>query len=113
MNILYFEVITLNQVKIYMHTIFFTKSKLEPLFNPNVTGDLDLKNFDPKFVKESIHDTPPVAQPSSGGKIVVNISDNVFKGFTYSKEDTELHSCVCCVYCKFLYYGVHYLEYLN
>jgi len=64
--------------------------KLEPPFNPNVTGDLDLKNFDPEFVKESINDTP-VTQASSD-KIVVSISDNVFEGFTYSKEDKELHS---------------------
>ena len=67
------------------------QKKMEPPFNPNVTGDLDLKNFDPEFVKESVHDTPPVAQANSG-KIVVSISDNVFEGFTYSKEDTELHS---------------------
>ena len=67
------------------------QKKLEPPFNPNVSGDLDLKNFDPEFVKESVQSTPPTVAQGSG-KIVVSISDNVFEGFTYSKEDLDLHS---------------------
>ena len=42
---------------------FLEQKKLEPPFNSNVMGDLDLKNCDPEFVKESVYDTPPVAQP--------------------------------------------------
>ncbi|KAG1692017.1 Serine/threonine-protein kinase Sgk3 [Nymphon striatum] len=56
--------------------------EIEPPFNPNVNGSLDLKNIDPEFTKEPV--------PASLGKSHVPFSasvqdtDNAFVGFSYA-----------------------------
>lgn len=56
------------------------QKKLEPPFNPNVMGDLDLRHFDPEFTKEAVSDTP--SPPKSGG-VSVSVADDTFAGFSY------------------------------
>lgn len=56
------------------------QKKLEPPFNPNVRGDLDLQHFDPEFTKEAISDTP---SPPKLGAVSVSVTDDTFAGFSY------------------------------
>lgn len=58
--------------------------KIKPPYNPNVSGQMDLKHFDPEFVREPV--------PASVGKSVdsdrmvsasVQDADHVFQGFSY------------------------------
>ena len=54
--------------------------RIEPPFNPNVSGDLDLRHFDPEFTREVVSDTP--SPPKSGG-VSVSVTDDTFAGFSY------------------------------
>ncbi|KAK3596784.1 hypothetical protein CHS0354_038786, partial [Potamilus streckersoni] len=58
--------------------------KLVPPYNPNVSGQLDLKHFDPEFVREPV--PASVGKSASGNKMVsasVIEADGMFQGFTY------------------------------
>ena len=58
--------------------------KIHPPYNPNVSGQLDLKHFDPEFVREPV---PASVGKSAGGSKMVSASvmeaDNMFQGFSY------------------------------
>ncbi|CAC5368534.1 SGK3 [Mytilus coruscus] len=58
--------------------------KIHPPYNPNVSGQLDLKHFDPEFVREPV--PASVGKSAGGGKMVsasVMEADNMFQGFSY------------------------------
>ncbi|GAB1610044.1 serine/threonine-protein kinase Sgk1-like isoform X4 [Argonauta hians] len=58
--------------------------RVDPPYNPNVSGQLDLKNFDPEFVKEPIPGS--VGKSAEGTKLIsasVREADGVFEGFSY------------------------------
>ncbi|XP_052088405.1 serine/threonine-protein kinase Sgk1-like isoform X1 [Mytilus californianus] len=60
------------------------KKKIHPPYNPNVSGQLDLKHFDPEFVREPV--PASVGKSAGGGKMVsasVMEADNMFQGFSY------------------------------
>lgn len=59
--------------------------RIEPPFNPNVQGDLDLRHFDPEFTKEAISDAP---SPPKGGGVSVSVTDDTFAGFSYIPPST-------------------------
>ncbi|GFO10851.1 serine/threonine-protein kinase sgk1-like [Plakobranchus ocellatus] len=58
--------------------------KITPPYNPNVSGQLDLKHFDPEFVREPV---PASVGRSAGNSKLVSASvmeaDAVFEGFSY------------------------------
>ncbi|XP_041358653.1 serine/threonine-protein kinase Sgk1-like isoform X2 [Gigantopelta aegis] len=58
--------------------------KIKPPYNPNVSGQLDLKHFDPEFVREPV---PASVGRSVGSCKMVSASvveaDGVFEGFSY------------------------------
>ena len=54
--------------------------RYEPPFNPNVSGDLDLRHFDPEFTQEVVAATP---SPPKDGGISVSVTDDTFAGFSY------------------------------
>ena len=54
--------------------------RYEPPFNPNVSGDLDLRHFDPEFTQEVVSATP---SPPKDGGISVSVTDDTFAGFSY------------------------------
>ena len=54
--------------------------RYEPPFNPNVTGELDLKHFDPEFTREAVSDAP---SPPKDGGVSVSVTDDTFAGFSY------------------------------
>ncbi|XP_062589666.1 serine/threonine-protein kinase Sgk1-like isoform X2 [Saccostrea cucullata] len=58
--------------------------KINPPYNPNVSGQLDLKHFDPEFVREPV---PASVGKSVGSCKLVSASvmeaDNMFQGFSY------------------------------
>lgn len=63
--------------------------RVRPPYNPNVSGQMDLKHFDPEFVREPV---PASVGKSAGSQVVsasVQEADNVFEGFSYvpSSED--------------------------
>ncbi|XP_050403575.1 serine/threonine-protein kinase Sgk1 isoform X2 [Patella vulgata] len=59
------------------------KRKIQPPYNPNVSGQLDLKHFDPEFVREPV----PASIGKYGSCKMVSASvveaDGVFEGFSY------------------------------
>ncbi|KAK0069706.1 serine/threonine-protein kinase Sgk2-like isoform X3 [Biomphalaria pfeifferi] len=65
--------------------------KITPPYNPNVSGHLDLKHFDPEFVREPV----PASVGRSGGqssKLVsasVMEADGVFEGFSYAPPSED------------------------
>uniref|UniRef100_A0A0B7B813 Protein kinase domain-containing protein n=1 Tax=Arion vulgaris TaxID=1028688 RepID=A0A0B7B813_9EUPU len=65
--------------------------KITPPYNPNVSGHLDLKHFDPEFVREPV--PASVGRSSGNSSRLVSTSvmeaDRVFEGFSYmpSTED--------------------------
>ncbi|XP_011403713.2 PREDICTED: serine/threonine-protein kinase Sgk1-like [Amphimedon queenslandica] len=56
--------------------------KLEPPFNPNVSGDLDLRHFDQEFTNEAISDNPSPPKSTSAG-MSISVQDETFAGFSY------------------------------
>lgn len=58
--------------------------KIDPPYNPNVSGQLDLKHFDPEFVREPV---PASVGKSPGLNKLVSASvmeaDGMFQGFSY------------------------------
>ena len=61
--------------------------RIEPPFNPNVSGDLDLRHFDPEFTREAIVDQP--SPPKTGG-VSISVTDDTFAGFSYVPAVEEL-----------------------
>jgi serine/threonine protein kinase len=59
--------------------------KIEPPYHPNVSGDLDLRHFDPEFTREAISDVPSPPHNSSG--MHVSVQDETFAGFSYIPTD--------------------------
>ncbi|XP_071119571.1 serine/threonine-protein kinase Sgk1-like [Haliotis cracherodii] len=58
--------------------------KVKPPYNPNVSGQLDLKHFDPEFVREPI--SASIGRSAGSCKLVsasVMEADGVFEGFSY------------------------------
>ena len=60
--------------------------RYEPPFIPNVSGDLDLRYFDPEFTEEVVAATP--SPPKEGG-ISVSVTDDMFAGFSYVSPSTS------------------------
>ncbi|XP_060069915.1 serine/threonine-protein kinase Sgk1-like [Ylistrum balloti] len=60
------------------------EKKMKPPYNPNVSGQLDLKHFDPEFVREPV---PASVGKSMGTSKLVSASvmeaDSMFQGFSY------------------------------
>lgn len=56
------------------------RKEIEPPYNPNVTGDLDLRHFDPEFTTETVSDTP---SPPRANEVSVSVTDDTFAGFSY------------------------------
>ncbi|XP_047125649.1 serine/threonine-protein kinase Sgk1 isoform X1 [Hydra vulgaris] len=66
---------TINFVDLY-------NKKIDPPYNPNVSGQMDLKHFDPEFVREPV----PASVSKVGSQMVsasVDDPDDAFLGFTY------------------------------
>ncbi|XP_076439808.1 serine/threonine-protein kinase Sgk2-like isoform X2 [Babylonia areolata] len=60
--------------------------KVQPPYNPNVSGQLDLRHFDPEFVREPVPASVGRSGGCSSGKLVsasVMEADAVFDGFSY------------------------------
>ncbi|ELU03722.1 hypothetical protein CAPTEDRAFT_172316 [Capitella teleta] len=59
--------------------------KIKPPFIPNVSGHMDLRNFDPEFVREPV--PASVGKSATGGGKLISASvieaDNAFQGFSY------------------------------
>jgi serum/glucocorticoid-regulated kinase 3 len=55
--------------------------RIEPPFNPGVRDVLDLRHFDPDFVKLPVVDTP------TPNVIQVSVADDVFQGFSFQTDD--------------------------
>lgn len=77
--------------EIKTHTFFadiswqdLDSKKIDPPYNPNVSGQLDLKHFDPEFVREPV---PASVGKSPGLNKLVSASvmeaDGMFQGFSY------------------------------
>lgn len=67
--------------------------RIQPPYNPNVSDPMDLKHFDPEFVRE-----PVPASVARSGDILVSASvqeaDNAFEGFSYvppAEDAFEIH----------------------
>jgi serine/threonine protein kinase len=59
------------------------EKRIDPPYNPNVSGQMDLKHFDPEFVREPV---PASVTKVGDGQIVsasVDEPDDAFVGFTY------------------------------
>ncbi|CAH3111374.1 serine/threonine-protein kinase Sgk1-like [Pocillopora verrucosa] len=57
--------------------------KIEPPYNPNVTGQLDLRHFDPEFVREPVPGSVGKSADSAFLSASVDDPDDAFVGFTY------------------------------
>ncbi|KAJ7373789.1 Serine/threonine-protein kinase Sgk1 [Desmophyllum pertusum] len=57
--------------------------KVEPPYNPNVTGQLDLRHFDPEFVREPVPGSVGKSADSAFLSASVDDPDDAFVGFTY------------------------------
>ncbi|XP_013772600.1 serine/threonine-protein kinase Sgk2-like [Limulus polyphemus] len=55
--------------------------QVPPPYNPNVNGELDLKNIDPEFIKEPV---PASVGKSQGMSASVQDVDTAFQGFSYA-----------------------------
>ncbi len=56
------------------------RMEIDPPYNPNVSGDLDLQHFDPEFTRETVSDTP---SPPKNNEVSVSVTDDTFAGFSY------------------------------
>lgn len=63
--------------------------KIDPPYNPNVSGHLDLKHFDPEFVREPV---PQSVGKSQTSNICCSVDDpdDAFLGFTYVPPTEDL-----------------------
>jgi len=73
-------------------TLLYNK-KIDPPYNPNVSGQMDLKHFDPEFVREPV---PASVTKVHANNMIVSASvddpDDAFVGFTYAPpSDQDLH----------------------
>lgn len=57
--------------------------KIDPPYNPNVTGQLDLRHFDPEFVREPVPGSVGKSADSAFLSASVDDPDDAFVGFTY------------------------------
>ncbi|XP_071965259.1 serine/threonine-protein kinase Sgk3-like [Antedon mediterranea] len=57
--------------------------KIKPPYNPNVSGDMDLKNIDPEFVREEVSQSVGRSLDKNFISASVQEADNTFSGFTY------------------------------
>ncbi|EDO37800.1 predicted protein, partial [Nematostella vectensis] len=65
---------------------------IEPPYNPNVSGQLDLKHFDPEFVREPVPGSVGKSADSNFVSASVDDPDDAFVGFTYvAPSDDTLH----------------------
>jgi len=77
----------------FFRTINFDElcnKKIDPPYNPNVSGQMDLKHFDPEFVREPV---PASVTKSADSQIVsasVDDPDDAFVGFTYVPPTQDL-----------------------
>jgi serum/glucocorticoid-regulated kinase 3 len=61
------------------------RREYEAPFNPGVASELDLRNFDPEFVRE------PIPGSLTGHDISIDVEmDDTFAGFTYTADDAVL-----------------------
>ena len=65
--------------------------KIDPPYNPNVSGQMDLKHFDSEFVREPVPASVTKANESQIVSASVDDPDDAFVGFTYVPPDQELH----------------------
>lgn len=64
--------------------------KIEPVYNPNVSGQLDLKHFDPEFVREPVPASVTKVGENHGISASVDETDDAFVGFTYVPPSDDL-----------------------
>jgi len=86
-----FEDIKIHQ---FFRTINFQElyeKKIDPPYNPNVSGQMDLKHFDPEFVREPVPASVTKVNDSQIVSASVDDPDDAFVGFTYVPPDQELH----------------------
>merc|ERR1719422_2678548 len=59
--------------------------KITPPYNPNVSDQLDLKHFDPEFVREPVPASVGRSGPNSSRLVSASVmeADGVFEGFSY------------------------------
>ncbi|XP_077991813.1 serine/threonine-protein kinase Sgk1-like [Glandiceps talaboti] len=57
--------------------------RIAPPYNPNVTGHMDLKHFDPEFVREPVPGSVGRSLDPSAISASVQEADNAFVGFSY------------------------------
>lgn len=57
--------------------------KIDPPYNPNVSGQLDLKHFDPEFVREPVPASVTKVNENQMVSASVDDPDDAFVGFTY------------------------------
>ncbi|KAM7451879.1 Serine/threonine-protein kinase Sgk1 [Porites harrisoni] len=67
------------------------EKKIEPPYNPNVSGQLDLKHFDPEFVREPVPGSVGKSADSAFLSASVDDPDDAFVGFTYVPPTEDLH----------------------
>ncbi|KAK3728890.1 hypothetical protein QZH41_010188 [Actinostola sp. cb2023] len=68
---------------------FLVEKKIEPPYNPNVSGQLDLKHFDPEFVREPVPGSVGKSADSNFVSASVDDPDDAFVGFTYVPPSEE------------------------
>ncbi|XP_002730613.1 serine/threonine-protein kinase Sgk3-like [Saccoglossus kowalevskii] len=57
--------------------------QIPPPYNPNVTGHMDLRHFDPEFVREPVPQSVGKSMDHNGVSASVQEADNAFMGFSY------------------------------
>lgn len=67
------------------------KKNILPPFNPNVKGDLDLKNIDVEFTREPVPQSVGKSGGLSLGGLGSSIPANAFEGFSYAAHNSNSH----------------------
>lgn len=77
----------------FFRTIDWTmlyEKRIDPPYNPNVSGQLDLKHFDPEFVREPVPGSVGKSADSNFVSASVDDPDDAFVGFTYVPPSDEV-----------------------
>ena len=82
---------TINWDKLY-------RKEYVPPYNPNVSGELDLHNFDREVTQERIEED--TSSPSRTSEVSVSVANDMFAGFSYIPPPPEEMSllmilCLC------------------
>lgn len=66
------------------------EKKIDPPYNPNVSGQMDLKHFDPEFIREPVPESVTKEKSSQIVSASVDDPDDAFVGFTYVPAASDL-----------------------